>query len=261
MAIVISIANQKGGVAKTTSCLNIGAALGQAGYKTLLVDFDPQSSLTKILNRENQTIRYVGDWLQNRCVFTDVVQRSPHENLDYLPSHIHLRGDEMDMQKDFINGNEFLSIKLQEVGAEYDFVLIDTLPSLSLLCINALFASQFVLIPSKMDYVSIGGLSQLTRLIADVKKKKPIEILGVFSTIYRTGVKRQERCYNELKAIFPSHVLRAKIRINAAIEEAAYEGLPVTYLDSQCRGAQDYHELTKEILQRCPLKKKAVPVA
>ncbi len=254
MAIVISLANQKGGVAKTTSALNLGAGLARRGFKTLLVDFDPQGSLTKILS-PSAPAKYVGDWIMDRAPFETVLLKTEYEGLSFVPSHINLRGDEMDMQKDMLNANEFLLNKVQEVQSSFDFILIDTLPSLSLLCNNSLFACQYVLIPAKLDYLSIGGLSQLIKVIGNIKKRKPIEILGMFATVYRSGVKRQEKCLEELRGLFPDMLLKTIIRINAALEDAAFEGKPVFHHDARSSGAEDYTNLTEEVLNRCQSKK------
>lgn len=252
MAIIISVCNRKGGVGKTTSCINIGAGLALKGYKVLLIDFDPQGSMTKSLI-QTSGYSYIGDWLLDRAKFNDVLQQTEFGNFHFVPSSADLQSDEMDMQKDIISDGDFLGNKLQEIESQYDFILIDTAPAFGLLFKNALLASHSVLIPAKPDFNSSGGLADLVGIIDKVKRKKNLEILGVFVTIYR-AVPEYDAYYEKLKSYFPGRFFDTKIRINLALEKAASRGKPIQHFDNTSSGAIDYNKLCEEIIIRCNLK-------
>ena len=260
MGTVISLANQKGGVAKTTTSANLGAGLALHGQKTLLIDFDPQGSLTQFFGVDKQPdFKTVGDWVLDRKPFNEVVQKTPFERLDIVPAGEQLKSDELDMEKDRLRALKFLQRKVEQIQDQYDFILIDTLPSFSLLFLNSLVAADYVLVPTKLEFLSMRGLTLLFSRVRDIQQEvKPIKILGVVGTFYRTGVKESEACLAELKQTLPNHVLAAVIHLNSKLSESASYAKPIQHYDRSSQGYLDYENLTKEVLEKCRVKQPLV---
>ena len=257
LGIVISLANQKGGVAKTTTCVNLGAGLARKGYKTLLIDFDPQASLSIYFGIDYQepSLGSVGDWVMNRKPFDKVVQETSFPLLDIIPTNEELKSDELSIQQDMVKSFRYLQRKVDSVRGQYDFILIDTMPSFSLLFLNSLTACDKVLIPVKLEFLSVQGLQPLGNKIKDIREElKPIEILGIVGTFYRNGVNESETCVQELRDELTTQVFTTVINQNVTLSQAAAHSKPIQQFDKYSQGSKDYEMLTEEVLARCKIK-------
>lgn len=253
MAIVISVANQKGGVGKTTTCVNVGAGLGMRGYKTLLIDFDPQRSLSSYFALTEQPLN-VEDWITGKENFSQVVCETPFRDLHVLPAtEKGLRNVETSIQSDFSLSFNCLQKSVDLVRNQYEFILIDTLPSVSLLFDNSLVASDRVLVPAELSFLSMQGLPLLHSKISEVQQNfKAIGVLGVFGTKFRQGVNESEDCLAELNTAMPGLAMKTHVRLNSKVAEAAAHHQPIQYFDNRCPGSEDYENLISEVLNRCP---------
>ena len=259
-ATVISIVNQKGGVAKTTTAVNLGAGLALRDQKTLLIDFDPQANLSHFLGiRCDSKIPQVGDWIMDKCPNESVIKKTAFENLSIIPSSEDLKGVEMDMQKDFFKAFRYLDKKIKQIKDDYDFILIDNLPSFSLLFMNGIAACDYVLIPAKLEYLSMQGINLLSSKINEICENiKPVKILGIVGTFYRRGVKESDICLEELKKQLPQETLRTVINLNSKLSVSASYSKPIQHFDKNCQGYEDYQSLTEEVLAKCQLQKTLV---
>lgn len=257
-SVVISLANQKGGVAKTTSCVNIGAGLALRGYKTLLIDFDPQANLSQFLGvpiNNGSKIITSGDWVMGRARAQDAIQETTYPNLHIASSSESLKGYEMDMQKDMFKMFKYLQKCVNEVREEYNFILIDTLPSFSLLFVNSIAACDYVLIPAKLEYLSMQGLNLLQEKIQDVRENiKPVEVLGIFGAFFRKGVSESEKCLQELQRSLSELSMKSVIHLNSKLAESASHAKPIQHYDKSSQGFEDYENLVEEVLERCQVK-------
>lgn len=259
MGIVLSLANQKGGVAKTTTCVNLGAGLALKGYKTLLIDFDPQASLTIYfgLQSDESPLPSVGDWVIGRKKFDQVVQTTKFDRLFVLPTNENLKADEYMMQQDMVKGYKYLSKKIEEIRNDFDFILIDTMPTFSILFVNSLAAADKVLIPVKLEFLSLQGLEPLAMKVKDISEDiKALDILGLVGTFYRQGVKESEDSLAELKEAVPQRLFKTIINQNTALAVAAGMHLPIQHYSKSSQGFRDYENLVEEVLERCQIKVK-----
>lgn len=245
-AKIITIANNKGGVAKTTSSETLGVILSKRGYKTLLVDLDAQRNLTTNLLREKPEKTLYNSILSRETPSIYTVR----DGLSLVPSSEKLSGAEIqlsgEMEREFI-----LKDILQPLRRDFDFILLDCPPSLGLLTINSLVTSDYVLIPSLAETRSAEGLTTLTKLIQQIKGRlnPSLEILGVFLT--RWNRRRINKAVeNYLRSSFGDYVLATKIRENSSISESPTEGKTVIEYDPESIGAKDYNNLASEILSR-----------
>lgn len=257
MAITIALANQKGGVAKTTTCLNLGAGLASRGIKTLLIDSDPQGSLTRYLGYNGDFTEFspLGDWLLGKKDFSQVATSTPYPNLTYISANENLISAEAAITKDTFKALHYLRLKIEEIREEFEVILIDTMPSFSSLFANALVASDQVIIPVKLEWLSVQGLAPLLQKVREVQQiGKGIEILGIVGTFHRKGVNEVAKCLKEIRDILPGRVFESTIHLNSRLAEAAGEGLPIQIFDRTSQGALDYEALTEEVITRCQLK-------
>lgn len=250
MARIITIFNQKGGVGKTTSVVNLAAALGKLDKKILVIDIDPQGNATSGLGIDKKILdTSVYDTLINDVDVTQIIKETTAENVDIIPSNVDLAGAEIELIE--IGGRE-LSLKksLEVIKDEYDFIFIDCPPSLGLLSINGLSASHSVIIPIQCEYYALEGVSQLMDTIMLVKKSlnSELEIEGVILSMFDGRTNLSIQVVDEVKKYFKGKVYTSIIPRNVRLAEAPSYGLSVIDYDSKSRGAEAYTELAEEFL-------------
>lgn len=251
MATVISITNQKGGVGKTTSAVNIAYYLAKQGKKTLLVDFDPQGNATSGLGINKQELTgTMSDVMLEEKLLVDIILPTDHKNLFIAPATPHLANTEAELAQ---ANRRFTRLK-NAIGTlpEYDFVIIDSPPSLSLLTVNGLIAAQYVLLPVQAEFYALEGLGQLLETMKLVRKSMnpTLDLLGVLPTMVDGRTTLSGQVHEEIKKHFPGKVFKATIPRNIRLAEAPSHGLPVGAYDKFSKGARAYKAVTKEVLER-----------
>jgi len=249
MAKIISIANQKGGVGKTTTTINLSSLLAAAEKHTLLVDIDPQSNSSSGLSVTNHNPS-VYEVLIGTKNINEVIINTFMPFLDMLPSNINLVGAEIEMV-DIENRETLLKRALVDVKDKYDYILIDCPPSLGLLTLNSLTASNSVLIPVQCEYFALEGLGQLLNTINIVKKhyNKDLAIEGVLLTMFDTRLRLSHQVAEEVRKYFGDKVYKTVINRNVRISEAPSYGKPIILYDAISSGAQNYMALASELLE------------
>jgi chromosome partitioning protein len=251
MSTVIAVTNQKGGVGKTTTAVNVAFYLAKSGKKVLLLDFDPQGNATSGLGVNKQELTStVIDVVQNGKTIQDVAIKTHHKNLHVVPATPHLANAEVELAK---SDKKFSRLKmaLQDVDG-YDYILIDSPPSLSLLTVNGLIAAQYVLLPVQAEFYALEGLGQLLETMQLVRKgmNPTLDLLGVVVTMSDSRTTLSNQVHEEVKKHFPGKVFKTVIPRNVRLAEAPSHGLPVGAYDRWSKGARSYKALTKEVLDR-----------
>ncbi|CDN39086.1 sporulation initiation inhibitor protein Soj [Bacillus thuringiensis] len=250
MGKIIAIANQKGGVGKTTTSINLGAGLAQVGKKVLLVDIDAQGNATTGVGIEKSELdQCIYNVLVEDADVQGVIQKTATENLDVLPATIQLAGAEIELVPT-ISREVRLQRALQPVRDKYDYIIIDCPPSLGLLTINALTAADSVIIPVQCEYYALEGLSQLLNTVRLVQKhlNKNLAIQGVLLTMLDARTNLGIQVIDEVKKYFRDKVYRSIIPRNVRLSEAPSHGKPIMQYDAKSRGAEVYIDLAEEVI-------------
>ncbi|MER1998259.1 MAG: AAA family ATPase [Lysinibacillus sp.] len=251
MGKVLAIANQKGGVGKTTTAVNLSASLAKLGKRVLLIDIDPQGNTTSGVGVAKSDVEYcVYDILIEDEPVENVISSTKQENLYIVPSTISLAGAEIELVST-ISREHRLKEALKDVRTQFDYIVIDCPPSLGLLTLNALTASDGVLIPVQCEYYALEGLSQLLSTVRLVQKhlNKELQIEGVLLTMLDARTNLGLQVIEEVKKYFREKVYHSIIPRNIRLSEAPSHGLPVALYDERSRGAETYLELAREVIK------------
>ena len=247
---IISISNQKGGVGKTTSAINIASYLAATEISTLLIDMDPQANSTSGVGVEIGSYeKSVYDIIVKKEKVKDVIQKTKLDFLDVIPSSDQLVGAEIALVSE-MSREYMLKDGLDSIRKKYDYIIIDSPPSLGLLTVNVLTASDSIIIPIQCEYYALEGLSQLLNTIRLVQKRlnKNLNIEGILVTMYDSRLNLSKQVVGELEEYFQDKVYNTYIRRNVRLGEAPSHGKPILLYDASCTGAQDYMNLVSEIL-------------
>ena len=252
MGRIIAIANQKGGVGKTTTAINLSACLAEKGQKVLAVDMDPQGNMTSGLGVEKDNVENtVYDLIIGKAGIEDVLCREVIENLDVLPTNIDLSAAEIEMigveNKEYILKGEVAKIR-----KSYDYVIIDCPPSLNMLTINAMTTADSVLVPIQCEYYALEGLSQLIHTIELVQERlnENLKMEGVVFTMYDARTNLSLQVVENVKDNLQERVYKTIIPRNVRLAEAPSHGLPINLYDARSTGAEAYHQLAEEVINR-----------
>ena len=252
MAIILAFANQKGGVGKTTSAVNVAASLGILGKKTLLIDLDPQGNATSGVGIPKRSLKGTAkDVLSGEMNVKDVILQTNYKNLSIIPTNVSLSGAEFDLYND--EGSEYnLKDALKDIADDYDYVLIDCPPSLGMLTINAFVASDGIVVPMQAEFYAVEGLSQLITTTKRIKKhyNEDLNITGILITMYNKRLLLSMQVMDELRKYYPDKLFGTCISRNVKLTEAPGFGKPAYYHDNSSKGAQEYLEVAKELMTR-----------
>ncbi len=255
MSKIIAVANQKGGVGKTTTSVNLSACLALSKKKVLLIDADPQGNATSGVGADKNVEKSTYDLIMSEENLTNVVQKSAVENLDVCASNINLAGAEVELVS-LISREHRLKEALHGKCDEYDYVIIDCPPSLGMVTLNALTAADSILVPIQCEYYALEGLGQLMSTVDLVQKhlNKKLEVEGVVLTMYDARTNLSSQVIEEVRKYFKTKVYKSVIPRNVKLSEAPSFGLPIALYDKHSKGAIAYMELAKEVLKANKIK-------
>jgi len=252
MSKIIALANQKGGVGKTTSSINLAASLAVLEFKTLLVDADPQANSTSGIGFDPRNIKNsIYECIINQIDPHEAIQKTDTPNLDLLPAHIDLVGAEIEMIN--LENREYkMKAVLNSLRSEYDFIIIDCSPSLGLITINALTAADSVIIPVQCEYFALEGLGKLLNTIKIVQSRlnTTLQIEGILLTMYDVRLRLSNQVVEEVRTHFEDMVFDTIIQRNTRLSEAPSFGVSVIMHDATCKGAVNYLNLAREIIRK-----------
>ena len=250
MGKIISIANQKGGVGKTTTAINMSTILAKRGKKVLFIDADPQGNGTSGLGVNKEQKFSIYDVLIEDIEVENTLQKTQVKNLDLCPSNMNLAGAEVQLVS--MEDREYrLKTKLNNIRDKYDFIIIDCPPSLGLITLNAFTASNSVLIPVQCEYYALEGLGQLLNTVELVRKhmNKDFKVEGALLTMYDARTSLSNQVVKEVKRYFEDKVYKNVIPRNVKLSEAPSYGMPITLYDPRSKGAKSYEKFTREFLK------------
>lgn len=257
MGKIIAIANQKGGVGKTTTSVNLSALLAKKGKKVLLLDADPQGNATSGLGVEKNFEKSLYDVLINEDSVEDTLQNTVEKNLKICPSNVNLAGAEVELVSQMSREHR-LKEQLDTIKNKFDYIFIDCPPSLGLITLNSFTAADSVLIPVQCEYYALEGLGQLINTINLVKKhlNKTLEIEGAILTMYDIRTNLSNQVVKEVKRYFEDKVYKTVIPRNIKLSEAPSFGMPIIIYDPKSKGARAYEKLARELLKNTEIREK-----
>lgn len=250
MAKIVAFANQKGGVGKTTTAINLSACLAEAGQKVLVIDIDPQGNTTSGFGlSKDDSNNTVYEVILQECNIKDAIIENVVDNLDIISSNVNLAGAEIDLI-DIDNREYSLKSAITEVRDQYDYIILDCPPSLSMLTVNAMTAADTVLVPIQCEYYALEGLTQLIHTINLVKKKlnPELELEGVVFTMYDSRTNLSLQVVENVKDNLKENIYKTIIPRNIRLAEAPSHGLPINIYDSKSSGAESYRMLAAEVM-------------
>jgi sporulation initiation inhibitor protein Soj len=247
---IIAIANQKGGVGKSTTAINLSSCLAEKGKKILVIDLDPQGNTTSGLGvNKNKVDKTVYELLIDEYNIEDCIKKDVFDNLDLIPSNVNLSGAEIELI-DIENRSYVLKNKIEWIKDDYDFIIIDCPPSLSILTINALSAANSVIVPIQCEFYALEGITQLMRTISLVQERLNSELIieGVVFTMFDARTNLSLQVVENVKENLNQNIYKTIIPRNVRLAEAPSHGLPINYYDSKSAGAQGYSQLADEVI-------------
>lgn len=252
MAKVVSFSNQKGGVGKTTSCVNISAQIANKGKKVLMIDMDPQGNATSGLGIQKSKVKHtIYDVIIGKCDISDAIIKTRFKNLSVVPANIELAGAEIELQELDENLN-FTEIALDSIKEDYDYIFIDCPPSLGMLTVKALSVSDGVVIPMQCEFYSLEGMSQLLNTVKRIKTlyNPTLQVVGILLTMYNGRLTLTGQVVAELKKYYADKLFKVPISRTVRISEAPGYGEPICYHDPYGKGSLEYAAVAKELMLR-----------
>jgi chromosome partitioning protein len=252
MAKVVSFSNQKGGVGKTTSCVNISAQIANKGKKVLMIDMDPQGNATSGLGIQKSKVKNtIYDVIIGKCDISDAIIKTRFKNLSVVPANIELAGAEIELQELDENLN-FTEIALDSIKEDYDYIFIDCPPSLGMLTVKALSVSDGVVIPMQCEFYSLEGMSQLLNTVKRIKTlyNPTLQVVGILLTMYNGRLTLTGQVVAELKKYYADKLFKVPISRTVRISEAPGYGEPICYHDPYGKGSLEYAAVAKELMLR-----------